>query len=1492
MRISSLYTTIILLLLCCSVFGQKISVTPSNNVDNLINTHLISGNAIQIFNPQSPKNSNVSGESFSSFGSFQGNTNNFPFENGIFLTTGNANEAGNTDVADLNSGSTSWEGDSDLEAELGISNTYNATVLEFDFVALTETIAFDYVLASHEYEKNTICDYADGFAILIQEQGSTTFDNIAVTPDLNNLGTTIPVNTQEINGNVCAGKNIEYYENEVSQLSSTNFFGRTKALTVTYNITPYKKYKIKFIVADQNDVNFDTAVFIKQSEVNIDVNLGNDISTCTDTELIPELQSDFGVDKNKINPMAYTWYKDGNPAPVSNAATYTATTAGIYSVELQIYEPDCLDNTNNPFTITDDIEIDIIPNDPIPLIPDDIDAARCSSTTETFKLTDYNDYVKNQIPNNGNSYTVSYSNAAGNTISEVNIAPGNSETITATATQPGTACAYTFEFPLSVNQQPAPTPQVVDRCDNDLEFSLDFYNDLFITGDLANFTVTYHYTEYQAIENTHDILSPYLEDFTELHVRVENNDTGCFGTTTLSITDIESPKLNDSSSTVSGCSTGTSNDLQMELDDALNALLVDTSITYIITYFNDEDYTTQILDITAYLDTDPSVIYVRVESDINNDSIGDGCPAFAEIDIYPSIITDFPVIEDYAICGGDTFNLVQIAEDIKNGVSSLVVTFYDSDSNVIPQVTDYTIPDLDGDGTPDNSQTIHVKVEDPGCGNYETVFDIFKAPAIDYKERPFIPTICSSDRIIDLNTYKGLIVESTSNVTIQYYLSAEDRDLDQNRLPQYLDYTTIIDNTLYARVMQRVINGTLEGSCYDAIEFTVDILEMPQVNLEYTYFQYCVTNSALEVTFDTSGALDTFNLDAELMTIIADNPNNSHISEDDIDIKFYETLADAEAGNSNFIDTNGYTTTSKTIYSRVTNKQNTTICSVIDPINIEVFLEPEFNKTDFFACDVEVFPLNSIALDDLLVNYVDTEIEVNYYDEKGALYLSNASIDVPYGTTVTIYATAININNSKCSNIDSDGNPIRQPITLETAETPDPVPFDLPVCVVSGQENTEIDLSMVADNIENVAGVPLEISFYQNKADAEASQYNFIDTSVPYSISTSQTLQNLFVQIKNPGTECFIVQTMLIKINDIPDFTKATIAPSCATDYIGDNILFDLSESILDINVKTGYKYPIIYYFEDENDANTLNLSNQITNSLETDQTYIKPITINTIYVVAQDPDNDCYEIQPLELLVNYPPPTKDISEFQFCEDGTGILDLSVIDNQLVYDLNASTITYHKTSADAYAGSNPLKNIYDYVTNGLNVFPRVQDNINGCFIVKPITLIPNPNAVALNVTATATFFQNSNTITVTASGGAGNYWYSLDNGQFQTSNIFENATIGERAISVKDESGCGEGYTTVVVIDIPKFFTPNQDGFHDTWHIIGIESLDQVEIKIFDRYGKLLKILNRNNNPTFETGWDGTYNGAPMPTNDYWYTASINHNGRYFKRKGHFTLKR
>jgi gliding motility-associated-like protein len=115
--------------------------------------------------------------------------------------------------------------------------------------------------------------------------------------------------------------------------------------------------------------------------------------------------------------------------------------------------------------------------------------------------------------------------------------------------------------------------------------------------------------------------------------------------------------------------------------------------------------------------------------------------------------------------------------------------------------------------------------------------------------------------------------------------------------------------------------------------------------------------------------------------------------------------------------------------------------------------------------------------------------------------------------------------------------------------------------------------------------------------------------------------------------------------------------------------------------------------------------------------------------------------------------------------------------------------------------------------------------------------------------------------------GDGSYEYAINGGEFQDDPIFRDVPPGINTVIINDKNGCGTtDAIEFLVVGYPKFFTPNGDSYHDTWNVQGIEELANPAVFIFDRYGKLLKQLDPNS-----LGWDGTYNGRPLSSSDYWF---------------------
>jgi len=143
--------------------------------------------------------------------------------------------------------------------------------------------------------------------------------------------------------------------------------------------------------------------------------------------------------------------------------------------------------------------------------------------------------------------------------------------------------------------------------------------------------------------------------------------------------------------------------------------------------------------------------------------------------------------------------------------------------------------------------------------------------------------------------------------------------------------------------------------------------------------------------------------------------------------------------------------------------------------------------------------------------------------------------------------------------------------------------------------------------------------------------------------------------------------------------------------------------------------------------------------------------------------------------------------------------------------------------------------------------------------------------------------------------GNGDYEYALNGGEFQDDPVFLDVPAGLNNVAINDKNGCGTIFQDVYVLGYPRFFTPNGSGPAETelWNIRGIDPSMPLSytVFIFDRYGKLLKQMDETSQ-----GWDGIYNGKPLPSSDYWFRVEFNRNDNGVviatTSKSHFSLRR
>ncbi|MCL4815941.1 MAG: gliding motility-associated C-terminal domain-containing protein [Flavobacteriales bacterium] len=89
-------------------------------------------------------------------------------------------------------------------------------------------------------------------------------------------------------------------------------------------------------------------------------------------------------------------------------------------------------------------------------------------------------------------------------------------------------------------------------------------------------------------------------------------------------------------------------------------------------------------------------------------------------------------------------------------------------------------------------------------------------------------------------------------------------------------------------------------------------------------------------------------------------------------------------------------------------------------------------------------------------------------------------------------------------------------------------------------------------------------------------------------------------------------------------------------------------------------------------------------------------------------------------------------------------------------------------------------------------------------------------------------------------------------------------------------------------VNLPNAFSPNGDGENDVFRLLGADSVAEMELRVFNRWGQQVFYTKQK-----EQGWDGTFKGQPAPTGVYAYTlvATLT-NGEVITKKGNVTLKR
>ena len=423
-------------------------------------------------------------------------------------------------------------------------------------------------------------------------------------------------------------------------------------------------------------------------------------------------------------------------------------------------------------------------------------------------------------------------------------------------------------------------------------------------------------------------------------------------------------------------------------------------------------------------------------------------------------------------------------------------------------------------------------------------------------------------------------------------------------------------------------------------------------------------------------------------------------------------------------------------------------------------------------------------------------------------------------------------------------------VTIEYSPLPTLTNTTIVQCDADNNGKTLFNLTKVDAIIKNNDTSLGNVFYYENIIDAQnQNTVNAILNPTNY----ESIPKTIYASVSN-SFGCANTATVTLQISNT-SATNSPVLKSCDTDGILDGFYtFNLSDAnaMVLAGLPSGL---IVEYYATENDALLQNnlLANQFKNTIQNQMTIYAKIVNGT----------DCYGIIPLQLLVNANKPSNFGNEIASLCDG----------NYVTLQVAPSFSSYLWSSGET---ANSIK-----VTAGGNYSVTVKDQ-NTCEATKNfkvlISGIPTITSVEIN-----DFQDNNNTILINVT-GLGDYEFSLDGIHFQDSSYFTGVLSGEYTVWAKDKNGCGSASKKVYVLNYPKYFTPNGDGYNDFWTIENISVFPGSKIYILDRYGKFIYQFKGG-----EKGWDGKYDSINLPADDYWFTITLNKDKTI---KGHFALKR
>ena len=1057
-----------------------------------------------------------------------------------------------------------------------------------------------------------------------------------------------------------------------------------------------------------------------------------------------------------------------------------------------------------------------------------------------------------------------------------------------------TGCYATTTLDLEVLPLPV-VPTITDYvlCDNtdsgDLQEIFDLsINDSDIIG-IQNSSVAYYESQADADAGINALVNVYENTSSPqtIYVSLTDLETGCIstGSFTLIVNPLPSLVL---PTPLEVCDDGTPDGLtELNLsikDDEIRGGNPDYSISYYLTQ-SDADLGVTPLSIPYTNISNPQTVFVRGEN------VNTGCVATTtlELGVIQAAVANAPPPMEFCDPDNDGYGefILTDSDDLITGsAAGVTVTYHetlsDANTGANPLASPYNNVVID-------TQTIYARVESAtvvtDCATIiDLVLNVYPTPQL---LTPTALELCDDnlDQVVqfDLSDSVTELLNGIelSDVVISFYETQANASSSNNAISTPLAYSNISNpQTVWVRV-EYPVTGCEKLTSLELIVNPLPVIVQP---------------TPLAICDD---------LLADAFTVFDLTVKNTEITVGDgsLEVVYYTTLLDAESATNAILDPTAYTNQAidgaapnpQTLHVRVTDLD--TGCYDLTTLTIRVLPNPtpSPDPVDLELCDdtssgdgLEVFDL---TIDEVFILNGELGVTATYHETlEAAESGDNAIIDSQTYTNIetplqTIYVRITN-DLTGCYTL-VDFNIIVHPLPLASTVS------DLIACELDTDDVFDFDLEQQSSLILGAQDPTIfEVTYHTSLTDAEQG-INFLGS--PYTNISDPEL--IFVSVVNTDTGCRNTQLQFsLEVHEAAQASDPLEVYVLCDDNVetdgdpsNDSVEFDLSvQDAFVLDGQDPLNYTVSYYASQADADQGINALSTFYENQVNPQVIIARVD-NDIQVLddtgALVDSSICYATSLVTLEVDSLPIVLIDMDYILCVDtnGTQVLAPLEIDTGLL----ASDYTFIWSDATgAVVGTGSSYAPSQGGTYSLEVFDATL--FTQCAApVEVFTVIESaPPVLTAQVSTVA--FASSHVIEALAT-GQGIYEYSLDQGPWGDSGMFVDVTPGEHVVTARDLNGCGETQVVVYVIDYPLYFTPNGDGYNDTWNIVGFANQNSAKILIFDRFGKLLKQISPSG-----PGWDGTYNGAQLPSSDYWFTLDYTDptTGNPEILRAHFSLKR